>query len=169
MRGLALLALGLGLGVVFVAGGCSHNGDVELAWQFAGASGAVEGAADGCGFHGVDSVLVTGSSDIGEGMNAIGLCTPGSLRRAVPVGTWTFSIHTLDVHGKAIFPLDMPDGTTDPMPVTEGGLATFSPVLLTPRPQCGDGIDNDGDGLVDLADPDCAGDATWTDEAAPRP
>jgi hypothetical protein len=42
-------------------------------------------------------------------------------------------------------------------PVTiavDGPVAEFS-VQLTPPPVCNDGIDNDGDGLVDLADPDC--------------
>jgi hypothetical protein len=36
----------------------------------------------------------------------------------------------------------------------DGPVAEFL-VALTPPPACNDGIDNDGDGLVDLADPDC--------------
>jgi hypothetical protein len=36
----------------------------------------------------------------------------------------------------------------------DGPVAEFL-VPLTPPPACNDGIDNDGDGLVDLADPDC--------------
>jgi murein DD-endopeptidase MepM/ murein hydrolase activator NlpD len=33
---------------------------------------------------------------------------------------------------------------------------TTTPLTATPAPQCADGIDNDGDGLADLEDPDCA-------------
>lgn len=169
MRRLGSLLLALVGGVVCAAsGGCSHDGDAEVAWQFMNASGEVETAADGCGRYRVDSILVTGSSDSGEGMNAIGLCTPGSLRRAVAVGTWTFSIHMLDVRGKTINPLDRPDGTTYPMSVSEGGLTSFPSLAITPA-QCMDGIDNDGDGRIDLADPDCAGDPSGTEGAAPGP
>jgi hypothetical protein len=124
--------LALGLAVVCAVGGCSHDGDVEIAWQFTGPSGEPEMAADSCGRLGVDSMLVTGSSGSGDGMSTIGLCTPGSLRRAVPVGTWTFSLHMLDIRGKSINPLDTPDGTTDPMAVSEGALATFPIVTITP-------------------------------------
>jgi hypothetical protein len=33
----------------------------------------------------------------------------------------------------------------------------FPTCLFDPPPECSDGLDNDGDGLVDLADPGCAG------------
>jgi hypothetical protein len=38
------------------------------------------------------------------------------------------------------------------------------PVVLTPRPECSDGVDNDGDGRVDVDDPDCMGDPNRTAE-----
>lgn len=167
MRRLGSSLFVLGLGAAGLAGGCSHSGDFEVAWQFAADPQPIE-AVEGCGLHGVDSVLVTGASDSGDGTNVIGLCTAGSVRGSVPVGNWSFSIHTLDGHGKTIFPLDMPDGTTDTLAVPEGGLQAFPPVVLTPRPACADGIDNDRDGRVDLDDPDCGGDPTWTDESTPK-
>jgi hypothetical protein len=42
---------------------------------------------------------------------------------------------------------------------------TTTPLTTTPAPQCADGIDNDGDGLVDKEDPDCTS-PTDNNEAA---
>ena len=39
-------------------------------------------------------------------------------------------------------------------PVEAAGIATTAIPALK-APQCSDGIDNDGDGLIDMADPDC--------------
>jgi hypothetical protein len=41
------------------------------------------------------------------------------------------------------------------------GLVFGSPADVPPNPECSDGADNDGDGLVDGDDPDCAG--SWDD------
>lgn len=37
------------------------------------------------------------------------------------------------------------------------------------RPQCSDGVDNDGDGKTDLADPDCASNSAGLTESSPPP
>jgi len=53
-----------------------------------------------------------------------------------------------------------------PVTVPSEGTTATDPVTLAPNPACADGVDNDGDGLVDLADPDCA-DALGESEAPP--
>jgi hypothetical protein len=158
------ILLGVALTTIPLLAGCSHDGDVKVLWQF----DADEPAADGCGRHGVDSVFVTGSSDQGDGASFLAVCTAGSLRRTVPAATWSFTLHALDVHGNSIQPVDVPDGMTYPMAVPEGGATEFPAISITPRAACADGIDNDGDGRVDLADADCGGDSTWNDEATPK-
>ncbi|OGZ08151.1 MAG: hypothetical protein A2942_03255 [Candidatus Lloydbacteria bacterium RIFCSPLOWO2_01_FULL_50_20] len=45
---------------------------------------------------------------------------------------------------------------------------TASNPVPPPTPQCSDTLDNDGDGLIDLADPDCT-DASDNDESTPPP
>src|ERR1700753_3112574 len=45
---------------------------------------------------------------------------------------------------------EAPPSTTTTTPST-----TTTPPT-TPTPQCSDGIDNDGDGLIDMEDPDCS-------------
>ncbi|SRR6266540_5497812 len=150
---------------VMGAGGCSNEGGVELLWEFDGS----EPPSAGCGRHGVDSVLVTGANDAGDGANMIAVCTAGDLRRTVPVGRWTFALHTLDIRGRLIHALEEPDAVTETLEVAEGGSKMFAIATIVPRPACGDGVDNDRDGRVDLTDPDCA-DATDTDESpAPLP
>jgi hypothetical protein len=116
-------------------------------------------------------VLVTGASDAGDGANMIAVCTAGNLKRAVPVGRWTFALHTLDIGGQLIKALEEPDAVTETLEVAEGASKVFQTATIVPRPECSDGVDNDKppDGRVDLTDPDCA-DATDTDESpAPQP
>jgi hypothetical protein len=59
-------------------------------------------------------------------------------------------------------------------PVAEGGgetresLGGTSPVLVEGKPTaCSNGVDDDGDGFVDMADPDCASPAGESEEPAP--
>ena len=62
-----------------------------------------------------------------------------------------------------------PDGAADPerSATIEGDkTASVEPVVVfIPQRACADGIDNDSDGLVDLDDPDCGGDAAGNSEA----
>jgi hypothetical protein len=151
---------------VMGAGGCSNEGGVELSWEFDGS----EPAWVGCGRHGVDSVLVTGANDAGDGANMIAVCTAGSLKRTVPVGRWMFALHTLDIRGRLIRALEDPDAVTETLEVAEGGTAMmFAVANIVPRPACADGVDNDRDGRVDLTDPDCADTADTDESPASQP
>ena len=155
---------------VMIAGGCTKEGGVELSWEFHAlpdGSGEVEPASAGCGRHGVASLFVTGANDAGDGTSFIAVCTAGATTRTVPVGEWTFALHTLDVQGRVIGQLDPPDAVLGPLAVDDGGSTVFPRATITPRAACADGVDNDGDGSVDLADLDCA-DATDVDESAAR-
>jgi hypothetical protein len=117
--------------------------------------------------HGVDSIRVTGTSTGGDGENFTTLCAEGGLAHSIPVGTWSFVVHQLDVRGQAIVvmvldangaPQTVPDPTATGT-IAEDTNVTLDPpmVMLTPRPACSDGIDNDRDDRVDLDDLQCAG------------
>ena len=169
------MGLLLAAGAVW-AGGCEGEGTVELSWTFpplAGGNGEPETAAAGCGNHGIDSLLLTGANDAGEGGNFIALCTPGTVRRGVAIGNWSFAVHTLDIRGRLIRALEEPDALTEVLVVADGATAVFPTVTLSPRPACSDTVDNDGDGRVDLDDfddPECVGNPAGTDESiAPQP
>jgi hypothetical protein len=166
MRRFARFVLGAAGGLALA--GCTPTGTYQVSWNFfarADGTGDLQSAGDGCGLHGVDAILVTGSSG-GNGSSKIGLCTsrppsgtpnlgnvtPGWLSGSVATGDWSFKIDPLDVHGTVL-----PGGvTTALMTVSNGMTTTFPTVTLIPRPECSDGIDNDGDGLVDGDDPGCA-------------
>jgi hypothetical protein len=81
-------------------------------------------------------------------------------------GQWQFTLSQLDVDGQTIPP---PEGAADPeRSATIAGeqTASLEPVVVfIPRRACADGIDNDHDGLVDLDDVDCGGDAAGNSEA----
>jgi hypothetical protein len=150
------------------AGGCTPEGTVELAWQFpalAGGSGEPETAPAGCGGHGIDSLFIAGRDGGGEGANLVVSCTAGWVRRPVPTGTWSFTFHTMDIHGRLIRASDDPDAVSEALAVAEDGTTSFPTVTLPPRPACGDTVDNDRDGRIDLDDPECAGNADGADES----
>jgi hypothetical protein len=156
------------LGVLACAlAGCGSKGSYRIHWTFPDGMDA----ASGCGFHGVDAIRITGADSSGDGEDITAVCTAGSLVNSVATGTWAFAIHSLDVTGQLIHPLTEPDDRTDkngaPMiTINDGQLTDIQPPLVVqPRPQCSDGVDNDGDGLVDLADPDCHGDPNGTSES----
>jgi hypothetical protein len=161
----------LALGVIACAlapaiAGCGSKGSYRISWTFPDGMDA----ASGCGFHGVDGIRITGASSGGDGEDITAVCSAGSMVHSVPPGSWAFAIHSLDVIGQLIHPLVQADDRTDkdgaPMiPIDEGKLTDIQPPLVVqPRPQCSDGVDNDRDGLVDLADPDCQGDSSGASE-----
>lgn len=149
------------LGALAIAG-CADHGSYTLVWQFAGG----ERAASGCGMHGVDSIQVTGTSTGGDSETATALCVAGQLSHSIPVGTWTFAVSQVDVRG---VPIDPTAPASAVVAKDADVLAQPDPVELTPRPTCRDGIDNDGDGRVDLDDPVCGGDAEANTETPPAP
>jgi hypothetical protein len=172
-RSPALLLCGL---VALALSGCHQNGSLQVSWAFMDVTG-LQSAADGCGQHGVDSVLVN-SGDTGTDSDQVqALCAPGVVTRAVPAGTWTVTVLALDAQGNLI---QAPAGTDPKTLVAQaaiimngqtGGLVVADdtppvPVSFTlpTLPACMDGVDNDGDGRVDLDDPDCANDPYGTHE-----
>jgi hypothetical protein len=159
--------------------GCTDHGTYHVTWALAGSEGA---AGVGCGAHGVDAIRVTGASTQGDGEDVVTLCAAGEFAHGVPIGNWTFTIHQLDVRGRAI---DVPQLDDQGQPVLDAnGYPTFVPdptatatvpkdatvdldppmIVLTPRPECSDGVDNDGDRRIDLDDPECAGNPNGASE-----
>jgi hypothetical protein len=151
----------------FSAAGCTDNGSYTVSWAFVG--GSADSVSADCGFHGVDSIRVIGTSTDGDHDDVAALCPDGGLTRSVPVGTWTFAIHQLGVRGMQIDPNDADGNPAAPMAGAviqkDGPAAPLDPPPeLTPRPVCSDGIDNDKDGRVDADDPDCITDPTSATE-----
>ena len=162
-RSLALLFCGL---AALILEGCHQDGSLQVSWVFMDVTGP-QSAADGCGQHGVDSVLIT-SGDTGTDVDQVqALCAPGVVTRAVPAGTWTVTVQALDPQGNLIHsPGDLSDAVNPPAIIMSQQTSDLVvaddsppvPVSFTfpTLPACMDGVDNDGDGRVDLDDPDCA-------------
>jgi hypothetical protein len=152
----------LSVGGVAVTAGCTDHGSYQVNWQFAGGVPA----QIGCGAHGVDSIRVIGTNTSGDNENFQVLCAPGQATHTVVVGTWTLAVHQVDVRG---VPIDIGDPPTATGDVAKDVTVVLDPAVveLTPRPECSDGIDNDGDGRIDLDDPDCAGDPNGARECTP--
>ena len=142
--------------------GCTDYGSYRVSWTFAG--DPPEEVR--CGQHGVDSLRLTGMSTEGDGAEVTTLCTTAQpFSHSVPVGTWTFTVQQLDVRGRPPtdaqgYPLPAPTATATIVVDTETPLDP-TPIMLMSWPACGDGVDNDAngmpDGRVDLDDPDCVG------------
>jgi hypothetical protein len=142
----------LGLASTLALAGCTQDASLYVAWDFQG----TEPAASGCGKHGVDSILLTGASDKGDGLRQVVLCTPGHATVTVQPGTWMVAAAMLGPQGQTLEPSGV---TPDPTGTAVVTVDTPGSVLihLTPVQACADGVDNDGDGRVDLSDPDCNG------------
>ena len=153
------------------AAGCTDHGSYTVTWTFVG-GGADAGPRAGCGLHGVDSIRVIGREHGGR-----------RRRRHRAVRRRASSPHEragrdLDLHRSPArraracrsTPIDaqgqpVPDPTATVTVAKDATTRSRSgTVELTPRPECSDGIDNDGDGRVDLDDPDCAGDPNTATE-----
>lgn len=143
-RSVLLLVVLAGLAGV----GCSQDGTVDVTWNFNGN----EPASSGCGQHGVDAIVISGLDAGGDVMRVGTSCTPGARRVEVPSGTWTIQVSMFDFQGQPANP-STPD-PTQTVAVGTDALVSVN-VELTPPPPCNDHVDNDGDGRVDAADPDC--------------
>ncbi len=66
------------------------------------------------------------------------------------VGTYTFRVLAQDSNG------------------SNSGWRNHTITIGNPTPQCADGIDNDGDGQIDLVDPGCSGGADTTESPNPQ-
>ncbi|HXT95708.1 MAG TPA: hypothetical protein VN853_05365 [Polyangia bacterium] len=159
----SLRSMALGAALALSLGGCSQNGSYRLSWDFypTPTGGPIESAAVGCGQHGVDFVSANGTDETGDVIQVTAICPPGAFTGTAPNGLWTFQFHIYDARGTEIVPRT---DTSPPAKMTiqpaaqpiasEGATAAFS-VTFVPRAACGDGIDNDGDGLVDTAGTEC--------------
>ena len=152
------LAPGLCAMAALAIAGCTQDGSYRVSWNFladAGPGAAVQSAAEGCGQHGVDAIFVTAVDTSADGDQVLAICTLGQVTRSVPAGNWTIQIQAADAQATLIpsIATQMVSGV-----VGDGAVTELAVLTLPPRPACSDGIDNDRDGLVDLADPDCAGD-----------
>jgi len=162
------LLFGLILVGGLLAAGCTSEGSYRLVWTMCSTpelpcpDSAPEPAAAGCGAHGVDGVRITGGSAEGDSEDIVAVCSAGEIVRKRPVGRWNLVVHQVDIRGAQINVADQniadvviaEDAVTDTLPV----------VVLQPRPQCDDDVDNDRDGRVDIADPECAGDTMGATE-----
>ncbi len=152
-------ALALSLLAPMVAGGCRHDGTLQVSWDFIGN----QAPASACSQHGVDSILIQGTSTGGEGARAVTICTPGYRSLSVAEGTWTVNVTMLDFEGATIAADPSLPGPSATSTVTLDAPGAVS-VHLDPAPACSDGVDNDRDGRVDVADPDCQNDPSGTAE-----
>ncbi len=154
------LALGLATAALALAG-CGQNGGYRLSWNFYATpdtTGPTESAAAGCGQHGVDSIAVFATDTTGDAQEVRAFCTPGWVTSSVPDGTWTLSLQMLDAQGQVIPSSPASPIGTQPV-AADRPPAQFS-FTFVPLPSCGDRVDNNGNGLVDQADPACDGGTT---------
>jgi hypothetical protein len=165
MRPLPLL-LALALGAA--SAGCGPNGSYTLSWFIAGET---RSDAYGCSSHGVDGIQVqalhAGTRDPAD--LAVFPCAPHFGEHKLDAGDYLLQVTPINARGDRL--TDPTTGTAVApvevaVTVPEDGTVLLEPVTLTPNPACSDGVDNDGDGLVDLADPDC-GDALSESESPP--
>jgi hypothetical protein len=125
---------------------------------------------ENCGYNDVHSYRNAGyviTNDVHEVMNG-GTCTQPYLR-------WKVNMNGIDSPARNISPANgLGDGgsaATIAIVFTATPAATPTPTPTPTLPQCSDGIDNDGDGKIDLADPGCenANDDDERDGATPSP
>ena len=148
--------------------GCGPDGSYTLSWTITGETSA---DAYGCSSHGIDGIQV-------QALHATSLepaslvtfpCAPHFGEHKIDAGDYVLQVTPLNARGErltdprtgvAVAPVEVP------VKVPSEGTTNTDAVTLTPNPACADGVDNDGDGLVDLADPDC-GNALGESEAPP--
>jgi hypothetical protein len=150
-------ALGLALPLAVV--GCTQNGTLNVTWDFLG----TEPASSGCGQHGVDAILLSGTDNNGDGVSQTFLCPPGQASVSVKPGTWTVKLAMRRFDEMDIPP---PGGT---IPIGVAAVTASTPgsirIHLNPVPACSDMVDNNHNGRVDLADPGCHGQAGGASES----
>ncbi len=144
------LLLGAGLAA------CGEEGSYRLSWSLE--SGPIESARD-CTGHGIGTIRVT-AFDAGGGKRVAEFhCWPPEAEGpGLPDGTYDLQVEALRLDGGSF---------EDPITGQHYGVAwvrglevvsgrkTPAEVILPVPPGCLDGVDNDEDGLVDAADPDC--------------
>lgn len=138
--------------------GCEETGKFRVTWSFA--DGEITQASD-CSSRGVDRVVITlENPDTGD----IKKTTVRPCRDAdsgeIEVATGTYRVRVQAFGGSTQPFVDPTTGEealvelVEDLRVDASGVADAA-VVFTRNPQCADGVDNDSDGLVDAADPDC--------------
>lgn len=151
--------------------GCGEAGTYELSWTLGKldtkATPCQVTSVAVCSRAGLDSLKVTvlrGGSVEESALHPCYSPGEGALGRGPDLseGTVTLRVTGLSPGGQALTtPVDLP--------ATIPGEGLVKVQLSLPRPpHCGDGVDNDGDGLVDEKDPECKGANTGTEATTPK-
>ncbi len=148
----------LALLVALSSGGCGGHGEFVITWSFS--DGEITSAGD-CSSRGVERVVITFENDQGGTVKQFVFNCGQASSRIRSVATGTYSVR-VQAFGPAGLPFEDP-ATGEPalleyltdFQITDNGAVTEGTVVFTPNPPCADFVDNDGDGLVDAADPGC--------------
>jgi hypothetical protein len=168
MRTATLLLLG---GLLAGTTGCSPKGSYTLSWFI---TGEASSDALGCSSHGVDGIQVlalkAGNREPAD--LVVFPCAPHYGERKLTAGDYFLQV--TPVNGRGARMTDPETGAAIPaveiaVKVPSDGTTYTDTVEITSNPACSDGVDNDGDGLVDLGDPDCDGPLGESEEPAPTP
>lgn len=156
MRSTISLTTALVLAGALGSSACGDDPSYTLRWRFIDEEPGPFSARN-CGARGVESFLGTETSADGSRRTFRAVCGMGELRRSLPEGTWTVSLVGVDPAGNppSATEVAMLTGTAGPFEVKLGGPEPIVEVAVPVRKECADGIDNDGDGLVDADDGGC--------------
>jgi len=148
--------LPVALPVALFVTACGGQGSFELRWSIACQTDeptacAVKSAKDcaDAGIDAVETVAVIGSSRVRSVFPCFGPAGPVGDGPGLPQGPATLEVSALSPGGQLLVG---PVAVSTTIPGEGNAIAD----VTLPRPfACNDGVDNDGDGLVDLLDPDC--------------
>ena len=151
--------------------GCGDDPTYTLSWRFANEAPAPFSARS-CGLAGVESFEgVEYRSDGSERRMFKAVCGTGRLDRSIPAGEWNVTLQGLDPSGRLLPAGASAEmlllGQTGPFVVEFGQPKLLVEVVVNPRKTCADGIDNNGNGLVDGDDSACQ--SGMSDEVANLP
>jgi hypothetical protein len=152
---------------------CRSEGEYELSWRFADVTGLpVKFSAAECGAHGVEAFDVIEQPEGGSLTKFAAPCGRGGVTRSVSAGRFRLFLNALNLDGHVQQRPDSKKAVTAesaPFEVDGNGPPVTVMITIAPLPACGDGVDNDRDGRVDLDDPDCAGLLAGASEAPAMP
>ncbi|MCA9664414.1 MAG: hypothetical protein KC503_02465 [Myxococcales bacterium] len=159
---IALTAIALVTSLAVVVGGCGDATSYELSWTIGcatpGDAACTISSVRQCSELGVDAIAaraVVGTNDEGTARFPCFDQARGSASAVgpdLPGGEVTLEVSALSASGHVL------SGPVSVQVVIPGEGTTPVSVDLPAPLACADGVDNDGDGLVDLLDPDCADD-----------
>jgi hypothetical protein len=144
------------LPLIVAVAACGEQGSYELRWSIACATGAVESCsirtAKDCSDAGFDAVQVVASHEL-ERVRALFPCFgplgPAGQGPGLDAGAVSLEVSALSPGGQLL------SGPVSVDAVIPGAGLVPVGVTLPRPPACSDGVDNDGDGMVDMLDPGC--------------